>query len=403
MIATSTIVDADGRTLIQKRGAGPSDALRIAHEASMLELARHPGVVDLDRGTSDGHGELRTVFAGPRTLASEELTLDTRSIVIAAAAETLADLHALGIVHGRIDESHIVLGDRRRPVLCGFGAAGLAGDTGPDGTRLRPANDVAALGALLGRALAADTDHSRGGARGRRANQLAELRHLVGDATNHEASRRPTARRFAATLDQLTTLEPSPSRTARNTPNRPPASGRTTAWARVRAGVSVMIRARPSGRTLIVAAVLGGILVILGLTEVGTRHAPAGPRSTIGSADRADRADRADAAADDLVGPRPGGEVDIGTHRYAIGQADDAIFVARWGCADHPAVVVVRPSGAVFRFDGWAIPGRDLDGIAIGSLTSPADVRVDRDANGCAVLTAPGPDHSTTLDPEASP
>ena len=51
------------------------------------------------------------------------------------------------MVHGRLDASHILVGDHGRPVLCGFG----------DGcVDARPEDDVAALGVLLGDLLGGD-------------------------------------------------------------------------------------------------------------------------------------------------------------------------------------------------------------------------------------------------------
>ena len=69
--------------------------------------------------------------------------------IVAGAASTLADLHELGITHGRIDASHVLLGDNGRPRLCGFG----------DGRRAAaPEDDVAMLGALLAELLGRDDE-----------------------------------------------------------------------------------------------------------------------------------------------------------------------------------------------------------------------------------------------------
>jgi hypothetical protein len=394
LIVTSSIVADDGRTLVRKQGSAPSDAVSLAREAAMLDLARHPGVVVLERASSEGHGDLSTVHAGSRTLAGDGLTLDEQLKAIAAAAETLADLHALGIVHGRVDETHVVLGDRARPVLCGFRAAGLAGDHDPDGARLRPANDVAALGALLHRALASATDDGREAPVGRRAGRLGELRRLAATAMSQEATRRPTARRFAAALDELAGTRSEPA----------PHPGETDGRSRLQAA----IRVRPSGRVLAGAALaLGVSLLALGSATLRGGGAPtAGSTHGPAPADQADPVDQAlpdGATPGDAIGPVPGGVVDIDTHQYLIGEPTDTVFVAEWGCADHPTAVIIRPSGAVFRFDGWATPQHDLAAVPVGTVEHPTIVRAERDANGCLVLATPGTDPDRTLDPEAAP
>ena len=40
--------------------------------------------------------------------------------VAASVASTLADLHDAGVVHGRLDASHVLVGDGGRPRLCGW-------------------------------------------------------------------------------------------------------------------------------------------------------------------------------------------------------------------------------------------------------------------------------------------
>src|SRR4029450_2208123 len=67
---------------------------------------------------------------------------------------TLAALHSLGLVHGRLDASHILVADDGRPRLCGFSHPGGAA----------PADDVAALAMVLS-GLPAQTRPPRSGPR----------------------------------------------------------------------------------------------------------------------------------------------------------------------------------------------------------------------------------------------
>ena len=70
-------------------------------------------------GAGEPSCELRTAYAG------EPVTRWTGSVadvggVAASVASTLADLHDVGIVHGRLDASHVLVGDDGRPRLCGW-------------------------------------------------------------------------------------------------------------------------------------------------------------------------------------------------------------------------------------------------------------------------------------------
>ena len=57
----------------------------------------------------------------------------------ASLAQTLADLHQLGVSHGNLLAEHVVLTDDGTPVLCSFADAGVAGPSG----RRRPQGRLA--------------------------------------------------------------------------------------------------------------------------------------------------------------------------------------------------------------------------------------------------------------------
>ena len=182
-------LDDDGPVAV-KAALGPAGAERLRHERARLLRAVHPGVVAL--AAADGaDDELRIRYAGePATRWSGPV--DAVAGLGAAVAETLADLHDVGIVHGRVDATHILIGDDGRPRLCGLSGSGDA----------RPADDVAALGEVL-RELQARLPSGRrrrrrgaqrggGGTGARRA-----LERVVEAAVDPTPSRRPTARALA--------------------------------------------------------------------------------------------------------------------------------------------------------------------------------------------------------------
>ncbi len=203
-------VDLDGDTLVALKTATGAEAVdRLRHEATRLSDARHPGVValvscrDLEPAVPSGGGaptpscELRTAYAG------EPVTRWTGSVadvggLAASVASTLADLHDLGIVHGRLEASHVLLGDGGRPRLCGW--AGLDGAGAAD--------DVAAWGRLVDGLLARAASPRRGlrAARGGGPGARRALAALVERSTDPVPTRRPSMRALA---DMVMTAVPA--------------------------------------------------------------------------------------------------------------------------------------------------------------------------------------------------
>ncbi len=194
-------VELDGdEPVVVKAGRGPAAAARLRQEHRRLLAARHPGVVALaasadlvaTRGDGDGDGEtveLRTVHAG-EPVASWTGTAASIAGLVAAVASTLGDLHELGIVHGRVDTTHVLIGDDGRPRLCGF-----AGDEGAT-----PADDVAALGRVLADLADRARPPRRRLTRPRADRDLRALHQIAARATDPVATRRPSARVLAAAL-----------------------------------------------------------------------------------------------------------------------------------------------------------------------------------------------------------
>ena len=197
MVSTIRVESVGDRPVVVKRASGP-EGERLRREGERLERASHPGVVPLvQHGATDDGWELRTLHAGRPASACGPLTVAQVASLAAGVASTLADLHDVGIVHGRLDASHVLVGDHGRPVLCGFG------DGEPPA---RPADDVAALGALLDRWLGTDDagepipERRWWGRRGWDGWDRRALLLLADQAVADPPTCRPTARRLAAAI-----------------------------------------------------------------------------------------------------------------------------------------------------------------------------------------------------------
>jgi hypothetical protein len=193
------IVEGAARPLLRKWALTPAGSLALKREAERLERARHPGVVVL-AGVAEDHIDVE--WAGAETLALARLTRSATARILTVLASTVADLHDLGIVHGRIDETHVVIGPESQPRLCGL--------RGPEPGRPEPgpADDVADLGLLMQRAIGMGADHDlvperrwrtwpRSGGRDRALEAICER------ASDPDPARRPTARALARSLADL--------------------------------------------------------------------------------------------------------------------------------------------------------------------------------------------------------
>lgn len=128
-----------------------TDAARhlLAQEADRLGRSRHPGVVEL-LDASDH--ELTITWAGAQTLELFGAPIPVLCGVLTSVASTVADLHEIGIIHGRIDATHVVIDAEGRPRLCG-----MRGPTPEERPHL-PTDDVAAIGALIDHLVGLDTE-----------------------------------------------------------------------------------------------------------------------------------------------------------------------------------------------------------------------------------------------------
>ncbi|HEY8526880.1 MAG TPA: hypothetical protein VIL48_18050 [Acidimicrobiales bacterium] len=176
-----------------KTATGPASVDRLQHEAQRLHRAGHPGVVTVVGAGFVGEAfELRTRYVGD-TLAHWTGSLAHAAGLGAAIATTVADLHEIGLVHGRLDATHVLVGADGRPRLCGLSHPGDCG----------PADDVHALGLLLEHLLArvgAERRSGLGWARSAGAGPRRALSQIAARALDPVATRRPSARALARSI-----------------------------------------------------------------------------------------------------------------------------------------------------------------------------------------------------------
>jgi hypothetical protein len=338
MLLTGVELGDEG-TVVVKRASGDDGVEALRREGERLRRAAHPGVVPVVRSGPTADGWELVLSHGGRPLSTcAPLAPAAAGGVAASVASTLADLHDLGIVHGRLDATHVLLGDQGRPVLCGFGDGATAAG--------RP-DDVAALGRLLSDLLGATAEpdlipERRWRAlRSRPAWERRALLAVADLALAEPPERRPSARALAAALaDAVPTAgasrvahprDPGPDPIERLRPAHaaPPVPARRTV-------------AAPLGA----AALAAGALIVLGVAGLRDRSSPSvGTRSPAG---------RITATA----APVEGSVITAGGRRYRVGQPGDHLLVDDWRCDGRPVPAILRPSThEVFVFERWAEAG----------------------------------------------
>lgn len=398
MSITLRVDSGEGRAVIVKSASADS-AQRLAQEAARLVAAAHPGVVEVTATGPVGEGwELRLAHGG-RPLASVR-TLSTRAIakVVSSVATTLADLHAMGVVHGRVDASHVLLGPDGRGVLCGLGPD--VADPAPT-----PADDVAALGCLLAELLG---DHAEGEpipdrrwAR-RRPSVDHERRALLAIADHACAdipTRRPTARRLAASMSAVAPW----STGGQGASDEPRGAGVASRQGEVdddpmsrlrRSVVDPPARHRPAR-----VVVLGGVgAVLLGIA--GMRSMAPDELDARSSPPEPERAAAPSSTVSKPASPPPSsppvdptGALDVDGRvvtfegrRYEVGEPGDLVVVGDWDCDGTPTPAVLRPrSGEVFAFDSWG-SGEPVEVAPISQVSSAEALVTTPGAGGCTAL-----------------
>jgi hypothetical protein len=411
--------------------ARPAERARLEHERATLDAARHPGVVAVVgwHELEGGGAELATSFVGSRSLTSvARLAPEQVAAVGAAVATTLADLHALGITHGALDESHVLLDRDGRPVLCGFAMASVqgVGPPGTEGSPAEPADDVEALGSLLTRLLSTETeadpipDHRWPFSRsGRRSTWLRRLLLSLADqATYPDAHRRPSAAALARSLSETVTPGTPPATldtcAQKSQDHRSPPSGHVDERSSV---APPRRRERSRARWLPVTAVAGLLLIgggALSWLQPGSGADPDVNEALVEAAEspsiqtlRSNAVTAADAVAGDTTttapvrAPGPPPTVMSQGRRYAVGAPGDLAVLGDWDCDHVPTVALIRPAtGEVFVFDGWA-EASELSVTATTLVAGASSGEARASASGCDVLIVTndeGTTHEIDLD-----
>ena len=243
-----------------------------------------------------------------------------------------------------------------------------------------PADDVAALGALLSHLLTSVAEPPprpaaalvarrwpmrRSGALLERREPRAALADLAARAQHADPDARPSAAGFAAAVrEAVPTPHPpggQPVVLSQPSEDRPPAQ-----------------RQRPP------AIVLVAVVVVVTLAGL-VRYRPA-PRPSAATA------------------PVPAmtyrdGVLTVAGARYEVGEPGDAVAAGDWGCDGQPTLALLRPAtGEVFVFDGWAadqdvaarLIGRAPGGAALAPGRSCAEIEVQRKGGGPVRLSTRG-------------
>ena len=416
MILVRTEAGATGLEIV-KEASTDADLARLRRETTMLRRAAHPGVVEI---IADAPGELRLTHHGTPLAMLMPLPIDRATPFLRVVAETLADLHGVGITHGRVSADHVLIDERDRPRLCGFADAGEATDDAR-------AADVAGLGRLLDQLLdtGAELPWARLGGWRRRTHRRHGIRRLRAAATaaqHPEPSRRPTARQFSAAIhDALPASRLEPRRAE---------GGWTDADLALLAASAPeeddvpqvqpplpAVEIEPSSpsqvhrRVLVVVAVLVLVAgVVVGSTIARTiRPFGPDPLDDATATARAPQPERHGSHPDPHAGACPdalpsGPDIDddgcgdpvtlrdriasIGDLRIELGRPGDLAVVADSDCDGVATPVLLRPStGEVFVFDEWTT---DEETTVSASAVVPGAGAIAMDDGRCPSVTVTG-------------
>ena len=392
-MSMSAGVEIDGDQAAVVKRAGPDSAEALRREGERLERASHPGVVQVLSSTPTTDGwELRLAHAGrPLSVArTDAFTVAQTAGLAAAVASTLADLHQLGVVHGRIDASHVLVGDHGRPVLCGFG----------DGsTPASPEDDVSALGTLLVGLLGSDDDGEPIPDRRWRLRRTwsgwerRALLLLADQACAEPASHRPSARRLAAAITESVpslVRPPIPSAVGIDAPSvafDPDVDPIESLRASMLVGVG---EGAPRPRALMLG-VLGALLIVVaGLRMQAGDAEPMAERLTAPTPpSTSPEARPATPTTTDQVRtavPVAGSLLEVGGRRYRVGQEGDELLVEDWDCDGTPTPALLRPAtGEVYVFHRWI----ERDQVAVKPVLQVSGAQAlvsETTASGCPSL-----------------
>jgi hypothetical protein len=421
------VIDGIGPVAVKRRSPRDDDAL-LDHEAAILAEIDLAGVVRLVERRRDPDPSIITHFVGTHSLATAGATdIDAAIELVASLAATVAELHRLGVRHGAIDPSHVLLGPGGRPVLCGFSGATAPGT--PTDQAPTTSDDVAALGRLITHLVAghdglepipARRPLGRGSWTGYRPRALLTLAdHCQAD----DPDARPSAAVLAATVAEL--VDP-PRRSTGSTAARLRAGVGSTIT-RLRGLAATRLRPLPGSRGGRRIAVVG--LALLGLTAGGLAWRSMGSSvvaapeqvAPVGDAASSEPAERplavpstappatgppaspvpacpgspptgADTDGDGCADGTPivdGHTVTVGDVSFTLGRPGDRVLVGDWDCDGLATAVMVRAdSSSLWHFSEWTGPDQTITADLIRTDVAPSTVRARAAAGGCDDLIA---------------
>lgn len=352
-------VEVEVGVVVVRQRADARDAAGLQRRSEALAVAAGPGVVRIVRTGPTGVGgwELVTEHGGlPLDVARVDGPTRLAAIV-GAAADTLAQLHARGLVHGRLEVQHVLVGPGGAPALCGFGP-------GPGS----PADDVAALGRIL-----VEASGHLPEPRVTRRGQLAALLALADLATATDADRRPSARRLSADLAALAAA----------------ASPATTEARRAR-----LAAVGAAGIAIVAAFGLIGAGSQDGGADPGAGPAPTAPAPSTSTTRPPPPVCVATARHVVVVA---GGQcpqavsvdeeaVIVDGRRIVVGRPGDEVVVGDWGCEGGVRPVVLRPTTGEVLVYG-PLEGAEGPVIALAERVDGAlGLATELDDQGCAAL-----------------
>ncbi|HZA78610.1 MAG TPA: hypothetical protein VE623_19700 [Acidimicrobiales bacterium] len=444
-------LDGEGPIAV-KTATGDDDVARLRLEAERLERAAHPGLVAVLSGPH-GHGEpdtdadmeLRTRFAGD-PVSNWTGSVANVAGLGAAVAATLADLHDLSVVHGRLDSTHILVDHDGRPRLCGLSHPGEAA----------PEDDVAALGRVLAELLErvpAERHRPFPWLRGDAADRRA-LEQVIARAIDPVPSRRPSARLLAGSVlgavrdaelpaGDAGTVEPQsayvppdeelldlvftheltdeerwaqafgddPTELDRETgeSDTEPLSASDPTWPwdeaptdaalapaapageGARNGHGSRLRMAASSGALAAVVVAAGAVVVGGWGRPGSAAHPEDGPATVPAAAGCPAAAAPAADVDGDGCPEglviDGGTVSAGPARWTLGEPGDVVAVGDWDCDGQATPALLRPaSGDIFVFPAWAGESEPVTVEARDRLPGAVDLRSEPADDGCDEL-----------------
>lgn len=306
-----------GRLVAVKTADTPAATAKLGHEAELLRRSAHPGVVAIVSFTPHANGAELVLTAPSEHTVAEQMPATVRACLdfVAAIAEIVADLHALGVAHCAIRPDHVLVAPHGQPVLCGFGEAQSVVDP-----QLFSA-DVIAIGELLAwlaRRMPADQRNAR----------------RVSAAVSLSRERGVTARALSFALADG---------------HRDSSHSRTSLAARRPAMVAL----------LVLAAIATGAAVFSGNGQPPSASVSSTVSNTLPSAP--------------AIAPAETPRVEIRGISYQVGQPGDlAYFVP---CADAQRVVVLRPgTGDIFVFDHLAEAGAPRTAQSVGRIAGALEI-----------------------------